>query len=135
MRLSTASIVIGILTLAGGSPASSQSKPASIQGTSVGMPAARDAAAERKSYTQHAHDEVRVWEKKLHDFDARAQVNATNAKASATKDIDDAWAQTKTALAGLETAGEKDWDGAKASFKSASDKLAVTWKRVNPANK
>jgi F0F1-type ATP synthase membrane subunit b/b' len=99
------------------------------------MSKTRDAATERKSYTQQAQDEVRVWEQKLHDFDAKVQVKATDAKARASKDIDDAWAQTKTAFAGLETAGEKDWDSAKASYKTASDKLAVSWKRVNPADK
>ena len=135
MKPFIAPIVIGILTLAGASPAAAQSKPASDQSTSVGMATPHDAAAERNSYTRQAQDEVRVWEQKLHDFDAKAQVKATDAKASASKDIDDAWAQTKTAFAGLETAGEKDWDSAKVSFKTASDKLAMTWKRVNPADK
>jgi hypothetical protein len=74
------------------------------------MSKTRDAATERNSYTHQAQDEVRVWEQKLHDFDAEVQVKATDAKASTSKDIDDAWAQTKTAFAGLETAGEKDWD-------------------------
>jgi hypothetical protein len=135
MRLFIAPIVIGMLTLASTLPAAAQSKPASDQGTSVGMSTTRDAATERNSYTRQAQDEVRVWERKLHDFDAKAQVKATDAKASASKDIDDAWAQTKTAFAGLEAAGEKDWDSSKASYKTASDKLAATWKRVNPADK
>jgi hypothetical protein len=135
MRLFIGPIMIGMLTLAGASPAAAQSKPASGQGTSVGMSTTRDAATERNSYTQQAQDEVRLWERRLHDFDAKAQVKTTDAKANASKDIDDAWAQTETAFAGLETAGEKDWDSAKASFKTASDKLAVTWKRVNPADK
>jgi hypothetical protein len=135
MRLFIAPIAIGMLAVAGASPAAAQSKPATNQGTSVGMSTTRDAAAERNSYTQRAQDEVRVWERKLHDFDGKAEVKATDAKASASKDIDDAWAQTKTAFASLETAGEKDWDNAKASFQTASDKLAVAWKRVNPADK
>jgi hypothetical protein len=135
MRHFNVPIAIAMLTLAGASPAAAQSKPASDQGTSVGMATPRDAAAERNSYTQQAQDEVRVWERKLNDFDAKAQVKATDAKTRASKDVDDAWAQTKTAFARLETAGEKDWDSAKTSFKSASDKLAVSWKRVNPADK
>jgi hypothetical protein len=135
MRPFIVPIAIAMLTLAGASPAAAQSKPASDQGTSVGMAAPRDAAAERNSFTQQAQDEVRVWERKLNDFDAKAKVKATDVETRASKDVDDAWAQTKTAFARLETAGEKDWDSAKTSFKSASDKLAVTWKRVNPADK
>jgi len=135
MRPLIASIVIGMLAFASASPVSAQSKPAADRGTSVGMATPRDAAGERNSYTKQAQDEVHIWERKLHDFDARAQVKATDAKAGASKDIDDAWTATKTAFAGLETAGEKDWDGAKASFKRASDRLAETWKRVNPADK
>jgi len=135
MRPFIVPIAIAMLTLAGASPAAAQSKPASDQGTSVGMAAPRDAAAERNSFTHQAQDEVRVWQRKLNDFDAKAKVKATDVETRASKDVDDAWAQTKTAFARLETAGEKDWDSAKTSFKSASDKLAVTWKRVNPADK
>jgi hypothetical protein len=56
-------------------------------------------------------------------------------EASASKDLDSAWAETKTASSRLETAGEKDWDSAKASFKTASDKLAMAWQKVNSKDK
>jgi hypothetical protein len=135
MRLFIAPIVIGILTLAGASLAAAQSKPASDQGTSVGMSTTRDAVTERSSYTQQAQDEVRVWERKLNDFDAKAQVKATEAETRASKDLDDAWAQTKTASARLETAGEAEWGGAKASFKTSTGKLAAAWRKVNSAGK
>ena len=135
MRPLIVPIAIAMLTLAGASPAAAQSKPASDQGTSVGMATPHDAAAERNSYTQKAQDEVRIWEQKLHDFDAKLQAKATAAKAGASKDLDDAWAQTKAAAARLETASEKDWDSAKASFRSASHKLAVAWHKLNPAGK
>jgi F0F1-type ATP synthase membrane subunit b/b' len=135
MRPFIAPILVGMLTVAGASGAAAQSKPASDQGTSVGMSTTRDAATERNSYTQQAQDEVRVWERKLHDFDAKAQVKATDAKASASKDLDDAWTQTKMASVRLETAGEADWTGAKASFRTASDKLVAAWRKVNPADK
>lgn len=99
------------------------------------MATTRDPAAERNSYTQRAQDEVRIWEQKLHDFNAKVQASASEAKASATKELNDAWAQTKTASARLETAGEKDWGSAKASFQTASHKLAVAWHKLNPADK
>ena len=136
MKILLAPLLIGTLVLAGASPAVAQSKPASDQaGVSVGMAPARDAAAERESYAQKSQAEVRIWQQKLHDFDAKAQVKATEAQASASKDLEDAWTETKTASARLQTAGEKDWDSAKASFKTASDKLAVSWHKVNPADK
>ena len=134
MRIAIAPLLIGTLVLAGASPAAAQSKPAS-EGVSVGMAPTRDAAIERESYTQKAQDDVRIWQQKLHDFDAKAEVKATDARASAAKDLDEAWSETKTASARLETAGEKDWNSAKASFKTASDKLAVSWHKVNPADK
>jgi hypothetical protein len=135
MGVAIAPLLIGTLVLAGASPAVAQSKPASNQGTSVGVAHTRDAAAERESYTQKAQGEVRIWQQKLHDFDAKVRVKATEAQASASKDLDQAWIETKTASARLKTAGENDWDSAKASFKTASDKLAVSWHKVNPADK
>jgi hypothetical protein len=135
MRIFIAPLLLGTLVLAGASPAAAQSKPASNQGVSLGVAPTRDAAAERESYTQKAQADVRIWQQKLHDFDAKAQVKATEAQASASKDLEDAWTETKTASARLQTAGEKDWDSAKASFKTASDKLAVSWHKVNPADK
>jgi hypothetical protein len=135
MRLFFAPMMIGMLALAGASPAAAQSKTGSGQGTSVGMSATRDAATERSSYTHHAQDEVQIWQQKLHDFDAKMRVNATKAEASASKDLDSAWAETQTASSRLETAGEKDWDSAKASYKTASDRLASAWQKVGSKDK
>jgi hypothetical protein len=135
MKIFIAPLVIGTLALAGASPAAAQSKPLSDQGISVGVAATRDSTAEKTSYKQKAQDEMRIWQQKLNDFDARVQAKATEAQTSASKDLNDAWTQTKMASARLETAGEADWGSAKASFKTASDKLAVAWRRVNPADK
>jgi hypothetical protein len=135
MRIFIAPLVIGTLALAGASPASAQTKPVSDQGVSVGVATSRDSTAEKSIYKQKAQDEVRVWQQKLNDFDAKVQTKATEAQASASKDLDDAWTQTKMASARLETAGEADWVSAKASFKTASAKLAVAWRKVNPSDK
>ena len=135
MRIIVAPIVIGTLFLASMLPAAAQSKPASGQGTSVQVATTRDQTADRNSYTQKAQDEVRIWQQKLHDFDAKVQAKAAEAQTSASKDLDDAWTQTKTAAARLESAGEKDWNSAKTSFQTASHKLAVAWHKVNPADK
>jgi len=130
MKILIAPIVIATLAFGGTSAAVAQTKPE--QGTSVGMAPARNAAAERESYMQTAQAEMRIWQQKLHDFDAKVPVKATEAETSAAKDLDSAWAETKTASARLETAGEKDWDSAKVSFKTASDKLDVAWRKLSP---
>ncbi|SDS82822.1 hypothetical protein [Bradyrhizobium canariense] len=135
MRIFIAPLVIGTLALAGTSPAVAQSKPVSDQNVSVGAASSRDSTAERSSYKHKAQDDIRIWQQKLDGFDAKVQVKATEAQTSASKDLDDAWTQTKMASARLETAGEADWGSAKASFKTASDKLAVAWHKVNPTDK
>jgi hypothetical protein len=135
MKIFIAPLVIGTLALAGASPAAAQSKPSSDQGISVGLAATRDSTAERSSYKQKAQDEMRIWQQKLHDFDAKVQAKATDAQTRASKELDEAWTQTKTASSRLETVGQADWDSAKISFKSASDKLVVAWHKVNPADK
>jgi hypothetical protein len=134
MKLLFAPIVIGTLALTSASPAVAQSKPAD-KATSVGLSTTRDPTAERNSDTQQAQEEVRVWEKRLRDFEAKAQVKVTAAETSASKELNDAWTETKSASSQLETAAEADWNGAKDSFKKATDKLVVAWNKVNPADK
>jgi hypothetical protein len=134
MNISIVPLVIGTLALAGASHAAAQSKP-SDQSVSVGVATSRDSTAERSSYTQKAHDEIRIWQQKLDDFDAKVQAKTTEAQTTASKDLDDAWIQTKMASSRLETAGDADWNSAKISFRSESDKLAVAWHKVNPADK
>ena len=135
MRIFIASIAIATLAFAGASPAAAQSKPGTDQGVSVGVATTRDAATERSSYTQKAQEETRIWQQKLHDFDAKALAESTAAQTSAAKDLDSAWAETKTASARLESAGDKDWGSAKASFRTASAKLAVAWQKADPKDK
>jgi hypothetical protein len=132
MKILIARIAITALAFGGTSAAVAQTKPGAEQGTSVGMAPARDGAAERESYVQKAQGEMRIWQQKLYDFDARVPVKTTEAETSAAKDLDSAWAETKTASARLETAGEKDWDSVKVSFKTASDKLDVAWHKLTP---
>jgi hypothetical protein len=135
MRFHFTPIVVGMLAIAAASPVAAQSKPASNQGVSVGAANSQDKVAERSSYTQSAQAEMKLWQQRLHDFDARMRAKATEAKARASKDVDEAWAETKSAFSQLETAGEADWTSAKASFKTASAKLAVAWHKVDPAGK
>jgi len=139
MRIFIAPIVIGLLALAGAVPAAAQSKP---EGTSVGAATTHDPAAERNSFTLRAHGEMDLWAQKLHDFNAKVETNPTETQTSASKNLDSAWTETKTAWSQLVTvglnvgtAGANDWESAKASFQTASDKLAAAWQKVNPKDK
>jgi hypothetical protein len=140
MRTFVVAIVIGMLALAGAVPAAAQSK--NDKAPSVGATITHDPAAERNSYTNNAQGEMRMWEQKLHDFNARLETSATEEKTNASKRLDSAWTETKTAWdqlvkVGLKvgTDGTTDWDSAKVAFETASQKFAVAWKKVNPEDK
>jgi hypothetical protein len=133
MKILVAPIVIGMLV--GVLPATAQSKPLSDKGTSVGVATPHDSAAERNSYNQQAQGEVKIWQTRLNDFNAKLGTKATAAEANASKDLDSAWTKTKTAANQLETAGEKDWGSAKASFQTATNKLTVAWQKVSSKDK
>lgn len=137
MRIFTASIVIGLLTLAGLAPAVAQSKP--DQAISAGAAPTDDPAAERNNFTNNAQDKMRIWEQKLHDFNARQKTNAAEAQTSASKDLNSAWTETQTAWTQLVkvglnvgTTGANDWASAQANFQTTSDKLAAAWQKANP---
>jgi len=137
MRTFVALILIGMIALAAGAPAAAQSKndkPSWVEVTTT-----QDPAAERNSYTNNAQGEMRMWEQKLNDFHTRVQTSATDAQTDASKSLDSAWSETKSAWSQLVkvglnvgTDGMTDWDSAKAAFQTASQKLAASWKKVNP---
>ena len=141
MRILIAPIVVGLLALAGAAPAAAQSKPE--KGTSVGAATiAGDPAAERNNYTNHAQEEIRMWEQKLHDFNTKQKTNDSEAQTSASRNLDSAWTETQTAWSQLVkvglnvgTAGPNAWASAQADFQTASEKLASTWQKANPEEK
>ena len=140
MKIFVAPILIGLLALAGVAPADAQSKPE--MGTSVGAATTDDPAAERNNFTDHAQGEMKMWEQRLHDFNAKQKTNATEAQTSASKDLDSAWTETKTAWTqlvhvGLKvgTAGANAWVSVQADFQTASQRLAAAWQKANPEDK
>jgi hypothetical protein len=140
MKILIAPIVIGLLALASAAPAAAQSTP--DKGASVGAATTDDPAAERNNFTNHAQGEMKMWEQRLHDFNAKQKTNASDAQTSASKDLDSAWTETKTAWTQLVhvglnvgTAGANAWASAQADFQTASQKLASTWQKANPEDK
>jgi hypothetical protein len=133
MKILATAVVMAPLMMFGIMPAASQSDPGT--GASVRLVATHDSTADRETYTQKARDEMQLWQQKLHDFDAKAQAKATDAQTRASKDLDSAWTEAKSASDRLDTAGVKDWSRAKASFQTASHKLDLAWRKIDPDNK
>jgi hypothetical protein len=128
MKLLITAIVIAPLALAAALPAAGQTLRTPQQNTPIRLAAISD--TERTTYTEKARAEMLVWQQKLHDFGERSKVKATDAQTKATNDLNQAWANTKTASARLETAAAEDWESAKTSFRNASDQLAVAWRNI-----
>ena len=103
MKNIVALILIGMLALASAAPATAQLK--FDKSPSVGTASPDDPAAEMNNYTNHAQSEMHVWEQKLHDFNDRAESNATEAQKSANKNLGDAWTETRTAWSQLVKVG------------------------------
>ena len=95
------------------------------------LTAASDATSDRDSYRQKAHDDVRDWQQKLHDFDAKAKIEGREADRTAKADLHKAWDKTKVASRKLRTASAEGWTGAKAEYEKASQDLADTWHKIH----
>jgi len=126
-------IVIAPLALAAALPAAGQTLRTPQQSITIRLAAISD--TERTTYTEKARAEMLVWQQKLHDFGERTKVKTTDAQTKATNDLNQAWTDTKTASARLETAASEDWESAKTSFRNASDKLAVAWQNIRTETK
>jgi hypothetical protein len=134
MNISIVPLVIGTLALAGASHAAAQSNP-SDQSVSVGVATSRDSTAQRSCYKQKAHDEIRIWQQKLDDFDAEGTGQDNRGTDDGLERPGRRLDPNQDGSSRLETAGDADWNSAKISFRSESDKLAVAWHTVNPADK
>jgi len=135
MRIFTASIVIGTLTLIGTLAAAGQATLVPGSGAPVQLVAGSDSTADRDSYTQKVRDEMQAWQQKLHDFSEKAKSKGREAGNAAENDLDKAWTRAEAASRKVQTAGAEGWDSAKTSFEKASHELAETWHKIHPAEK
>jgi hypothetical protein len=129
MKMLVTLTLIGPLMLA--ISASAQPAPGSSSAPTRGA-AASDTAADRDTYTRKAHDEVRDWQQKLHEFDVKAETAGKEADKTAKADLSEAWRKTEAASRKLRAAGAEGWDVAKADYEKASRDLADTWHRNHP---
>ena len=88
--------------------------------------------AKKDTYVRKSKDEIREWQKKVHDFGETAGAKGHDADAAAKSDLQKAWANTEAQSHKLETAGADGWEGAKASFEKASRHLKDTWHKFHP---
>jgi hypothetical protein len=135
MRILPAAIVIGTLMLIGGLPAAGQSTLTLGSGAPVQLAAGGDSTADRDTYTQKARDEMQEWQRKLHDFSAKAEAKGQEAGNAAENDLNKAWAQAEAASRKLQTVGAESWESAKTSFEEASRELADAWHKIHPEDK
>jgi len=132
MRFLVASM---IAALASAAPAAAQSNPGSGSGAAVRLAASHNSTVDRETYTQKARGDMQDWQRKLHAFGEKVQAKAMQAHNSAGDDLDRAWTRAEAASRRLETASSEDWDGAKISFKRASHRLDLAWRKIDLENK
>lgn len=125
MKNLIASVIAGSLVLMAAVPAAGQAARLVDSNASV-----HDSANDRATYVQGARREVEEWRHKLHDFSDSARAKATEANKAAADDLTRAWTRTEAASRKLETAEAGDWQSAKTSYKTASRKLVLAWKKL-----
>ncbi|WP_213739360.1 hypothetical protein [Bradyrhizobium sp. dw_411] len=133
MRIRSASTIVGsllLIGLIGTLPAAGQSAQPPQPTASSGTAAAADWKTERDTYIQKARDDVQAWQQKLHDIREKAKAKNSEASITAHNDFNTAWTETEDAFHKLETVGAEDWESAKISFNTASQKLAAIWEKI-----
>jgi Skp family chaperone for outer membrane proteins len=128
MKLLATLILVGPLTLA----VSAGAQPVFASNPPVRLAAVSDASADRDSYTRKAHDKIEDWQKKLHEFNVKAEAEGKEADQTAKADLNEAWRKTEAASRKLQVAGAEGWDVAKADYEKASQDLADTWHKIHP---
>jgi hypothetical protein len=96
---------------------------------------ASESANDRGTYIQGVRREVEEWRQKLHDFGDSARARATDVDKAAGDDLTRAWTRTEAASHRLERAGAADWQDAKTSYRTASQKLVLAWRKVSPTGR
>lgn len=134
MKIFIIAIVLGPLLIIGAPTTASQSG-LSFSGASVRLAAAGDLTVDRETYIQKTRDEMLEWKRKLHAFEEKVHTEADQAHTTAGDDLNKAWAEAEAASLRLETAGSEDWEATKASFRRASNRLDLAWRKFEPGRK
>jgi len=136
MRILTAAVVFAPLMLIGVLPAVA-GQPVSLLPSNAPVRLAADtpSATDRDSYMQRAKDEMREWQRKLHDFGEQAKDKGQAASNATGNELNEAWDKTEAASHKLQTASADGWESAKMTFENASHNLADAWHKAHPEEK
>lgn len=136
MKILAVAIMIGPLMLSGAAfAAAGQSSLVLGSGVAVQLAADESSKIDRDTYTQKAQDEVREWQRKLHDLGEKTAAKGKEAGTAAENDLSRAWTRTEAESRKLQAAGAEGWESAKISFEKASHELAETWHKSHPDDK
>src|SRR6185437_4121454 len=104
-------------------------------GPALRLAADSDAAGDRDSVRRQAMDEMREWQRKLHDAGTTAAVKGKAASAAAEKDLHEAWADAEAASHRLQVASAEGWQHARDAYERASRQLRAAWHRFQSEEK
>jgi hypothetical protein len=136
LRILTAAIVIGSLTLIGAIPAAADRSALTFgSGASVQLADAGGSPADRDTYAQRARDEMQEWQHKLNDFSEKAEATGKEAGHAAQNDLNKAWTKAESASRELQTVAADGWERAKTSYEKATRELADAWEKIRSQNK
>ena len=105
---------------------------AARQQSAAGAPVtqANDAAAGRETFRARVRNELADWQIKMDAFEKRAGASGETHADKAEERLRKAWNRAEVEGGKVQTATAQDWDGVKASYQTASHKLAVAWGKV-----
>ena len=118
MRRLVTTIVVGVFMAAAAQPAGA--------GPSI---------AERDAYTQKARDDIRTWQRRLHEAGLQAAAAGTGAGAATGTELSVAWTRSSAASRRLQLIGAEGWEGAKTTFETAHRELAEAWRKHHPEDR
>lgn len=133
MKIVLAGLVISPFVLAGAAQAGHALSVPPPAGPSAIHLADAVNSADRKTYVQKKEAEMAQWRRKIGDFTARTETNATEADQAVKREIERAFTHVEEASSKLDATGEDGYEDAKAAYERASRDLEATWAKVDPA--
>lgn len=132
MKILNVVVAGGTLLLIAALPAIGQPISPRAGGAPVHLVAEQDFGAKKDEYVRRMKDEMRDWQKKIHDFGERAEDKGHEASDATKAGLRDAWAKTETESRRLESAGAEGWESAKSAFETASNNMKGAWRKIHP---
>jgi hypothetical protein len=92
------------------------------------QPAAEESFAQkRERYETKARQELDEWQQRVADLNAKAKAKGSELSEKGRAKLDAAWADTKAQWSKLKAASGDAWEGARARYERAKQRLASSW--------